>query len=253
MARPRIEGLKYFPMDVEFDAKFRAMELHFGNDFFVWIVKFWQEAYKSKNGVVDLSGILGVLQAENSRITPGKQAEIIRDCLDIGLLQQPEPEKYTSNGIQKRINQVNSDREKSRKRKENKLFAGKPPENSRTTGEKEREREKEREKESIKKTYADKFEDFWGAYPKRNGKKVGKQAAQRKFEKIPVADLDRVIANARNYGINNDYPKDPERFLKDDFWKDWETPQQPKQIGQKYGRQEVSNEALKRMMEVELE
>jgi len=101
--------------------------------------------------------------------------------------------------------------------------------------------------------YNEKFDIFWGAYPKRNGKKVGKQAAQRKFEKIPVADLDRVIANARNYGINNDYPKDPERFLKDDFWKDWETPQQPKQIGQKYGRQEVSNEALKRMMEVELE
>jgi len=202
MARPRIEGLKYFPMDVEFDAKFRAMELHFGNDFFVWIVKFWQEAYKSKNGVVDLSGILGVLQAENSRITPGKQAEIIRDCLDIGLLQQPEPAKYTSNGIQKRINQVNTDREKSRKRKENKLSAGKPPENPRTTGEKEREKEKEiigiearklafkntllsfQEKHSIERLKA--FFDYW-TEKNHSGKKM-------RWEMEKTWDMDKRLA-----------------------------------------------------------
>ena len=69
-----------------------------------------------------------------------------------------------------------------------------------------------------------KFQEFWSVYPKRNGKKVGKKATLDNFKKIPVEELDRVIRNAKNYGIKNDYAKDPERFLKKDFWKDWDEP-----------------------------
>jgi hypothetical protein len=71
-----------------------------------------------------------------------------------------------------------------------------------------------------------KFELFWEVYPKRNGKKVGKVTTTQLFMKFSLKDIDRLIANAKNYGLGNDYPKDPERFLKKDFWKEWDTPQE---------------------------
>jgi len=74
------------------------------------------------------------------------------------------------------------------------------------------------------KIYTIKFLEFWKIYPKRNGKKQGKMSALENFKKIPIEELDRVIRNAGHYGINNKFAKDPERFLKKEFWKDWDEP-----------------------------
>jgi len=68
------------------------------------------------------------------------------------------------------------------------------------------------------------FETFWETYPLRRGKKVGRKKSFEMFQRIPLQDLERVVRNAKNYGINNSLPKDPERFLKDDFWQDWDEP-----------------------------
>ena len=68
------------------------------------------------------------------------------------------------------------------------------------------------------------FNHFWDAYPSRNGKKAGKQEAKDKFFTLKESDYQEIIQNAKNYGINNEYPKDPARFLKNNFWKDWSTP-----------------------------
>jgi len=88
--------------------------------------------------------------------------------------------------------------------------------------------------EEDSKEYITAFDKFWNIYPKRKGKKVGKQNAFKNFKKIPIESLPRVIKNAGNYGINNDYAKDPERFLKNDFWKDWdEPPEKPLTLEQK--------------------
>lgn len=72
--------------------------------------------------------------------------------------------------------------------------------------------------------YTEKFQEFWLSYPKRKGKIVGKKSAYERWLKMPKSELDRIIRNAKNYGIKNDLPKDPERFLKDDFWNDWDSP-----------------------------
>jgi len=88
----------------------------------------------------------------------------------------------------------------------------------------ETETETETETEGEKNIYDQKFELFWEVYPKRKGKKVGKKASLKNFKKITLSNIDRVIKNAKNYGLNNAYPKDPERFLRNDFWKDWDTP-----------------------------
>lgn len=129
MARPKKKGMEWFPCETEFNKNFRALEELHENDGFTWLVKFWQEAYKTEDGIVDLSGIHGVIVAKTARVSYEKQAEIIRDCLLIGLLKQIEPEKYTSNGIIKRHIRVIKKREYDRNRAKNELSLRKQHDN----------------------------------------------------------------------------------------------------------------------------
>lgn len=73
------------------------------------------------------------------------------------------------------------------------------------------------------------FEEFWKAYPNRNGKKVGKEKTARLFAFLSADDQQACIEAARHYGRSeracNGYVKDPERFFRDGFWKDWLTPE----------------------------
>lgn len=121
MARPIKEGFDYIPLDVNLDKKVQAIESVFKNDGFVWIIKFWQEAYQNNTGEVLLEGYHGVIHAENSRITLDKQQEIIKMCLEIGLLYKTDSGKYTSNGIQKRIKFLLKERERWRSTHKNEL------------------------------------------------------------------------------------------------------------------------------------
>lgn len=73
--------------------------------------------------------------------------------------------------------------------------------------------------------YTQKFDLFWSVYPSRNGKKLQKGKALEAFKRLPLKDLDRVIENAQNHGVDNNFAKDPKRFLTGDFWKDWDKPQ----------------------------
>jgi hypothetical protein len=122
MARPIKTGLDYFPLNVNFNDSFKSIwELH-GNDAFVWMINFWQAAYKTTDGKVDLKGIRGVIMAKQCRITLEKQNEIINDAKILGLIDEPLPEYYTSDGIQKRIVRVNQEREYARNYKKNELL-----------------------------------------------------------------------------------------------------------------------------------
>jgi len=73
-----------------------------------------------------------------------------------------------------------------------------------------------------KEIYTPAFEKWFESYPKRNGRKVGKNLAFPFFKKISQTDwIDLKIAT-QNYALEcNGLPKDPERFLKKDFWKDF--------------------------------
>ena len=80
-----------------------------------------------------------------------------------------------------------------------------------------------------KKTLKFDFEAFWKLYPTRNGKKVGKQETLNLFIKSIATpeDYADLISAVKNYRIceqiENGYAKDPIRFLKNNFWKDWLT------------------------------
>jgi len=79
------------------------------------------------------------------------------------------------------------------------------------------------------------FEDFWKAYPARNGKKLGKLDAQEKFLAITKEDRPLVIIAAQNYSASEQVQdgvgiKDAKRFLQknkngSEFWREWITPE----------------------------
>ena len=84
-------------------------------------------------------------------------------------------------------------------------------------------------RELKKKRYVTFFDDFWRAYPIRNGRKVGKAETFKKFCQLKEVDLPLIVQAARNYSISEDVKagigiRDPKRFLKDNYWRDWIEP-----------------------------
>lgn len=90
-------------------------------------------------------------------------------------------------------------------------------------------KEHKQECKELNKTYVTFFDDFWRIYPSRNGKKLGKGETLKKFCQLKEADLPFVLQAARNYSTSEDVKngigiRDPKRFLKDNYWRDWIEP-----------------------------
>lgn len=181
MARPREEGLRYFPMDVHEDDQLKALQELHGNDGFTWINKFWKSAYKKDSGIVDMSCLsFEVIGAKTSRISVDKQSEIIRDCILLRLLYEVEPKKYTSHGIQERLKKIQEEREKDRNYSKNKLSERKLSDNAPKTGESKR-----KHKQKVKEIFiAPSFEE-WEKYCDENG---FKNIAERSFKGYQAAN-----------------------------------------------------------------
>lgn len=77
------------------------------------------------------------------------------------------------------------------------------------------------------------FDDFWPSYPKRNGKRLGKPKAFERWKRLSPDDRRAALVGARFYaaacdrGLN--IAKDPERWVRDRCWEDWQEPAEPSQ------------------------
>ena len=67
------------------------------------------------------------------------------------------------------------------------------------------------------------FLQFWEAYPARNRRKAGKGETWKKWQTLDPQDYPMILIAARHYAkeVNHQYAKDPVRFLKLDYWRDW--------------------------------
>ncbi len=89
------------------------------------------------------------------------------------------------------------------------------------------EQEQEQEQDSGKIPYPDLFESFWNIYPSRDGTKATKKESLDFFKDHFKDDeqfnllLRATINYANSKQVKDGYAKDPIRFLKKDFWKDW--------------------------------
>jgi hypothetical protein len=77
------------------------------------------------------------------------------------------------------------------------------------------------------------FEEFWNAYPKRDGKRVGKKQALEQWRKLKWDDRVNAMVAIENYANAAADPKvfcpikDPWRWLKDRLFDDWQEPAKP--------------------------
>jgi hypothetical protein len=87
----------------------------------------------------------------------------------------------------------------------------------------------------LLKEYATFSEKWWQAYPSRNGKKVGKRDAliYLKSMKLQNGNRELLLKATENYSNSKaaleGFVKDPIRFLKKDFWRDWIEPEPEQQ------------------------
>jgi len=148
MARPRKKGLDYFPLDTDFDDELEGLVYQHGNDALAVMIRFWQAAYKTDDGVLDYSGVIRrITLAKRANISEKKLENIITDASEVGLID-PDALKdgmLTSRGVRKRIEKVVQEREKARQ----KLFGsysanngGRTPEEFRNNGGKRKRKRK---------------------------------------------------------------------------------------------------------------
>lgn len=118
MARPRKEGLDYFPHDCDLDDKFDSLELLYQNDGYAFGFKLYQRIYKTSDGILQVSDaeMRQVLAAE-CHVSVERWEQILASALKFRLF---DPKIYaetgglTSKGIQKRRSVVVRHREYSR-------------------------------------------------------------------------------------------------------------------------------------------
>lgn len=124
MARPRKIGLDYFPHDVDAseDEKIEALRALYGNDGYAFYFILLERIYRSDNAELDISK-KAILAALIKKIGISEQTfyEMLQTCFEIGLLNKERYDQdhvLTSNGIKKRYDEVQSMRERWRKKKE---------------------------------------------------------------------------------------------------------------------------------------
>lgn len=76
------------------------------------------------------------------------------------------------------------------------------------------------EKPSGTSAYSEAFERWWKIFPKRGGRVRGKKNAYPLFNRIPKSEYQNLKKATDNYAKEKRI-KDPERFLKNDYWKDF--------------------------------
>ena len=71
------------------------------------------------------------------------------------------------------------------------------------------------------------FDHFWTVYPKRNGRRIGKSLCVKRWPTLSLDDKRAAYRGAVNYAedVANDktIAKDPDRWLRDRCWEDWQT------------------------------
>lgn len=75
------------------------------------------------------------------------------------------------------------------------------------------------------KAYPEAFEAFWQAYPPRGGRRRGKDGTFALWQQVQDVDQPALLEAARQFAKSDDavrgFARDPERFLKKHWWREW--------------------------------
>lgn len=236
MVRPFKAGVDYFPLDVTVDEKIELLEAEHGLIGFGVLIKLYQKIYANNYWVTwNKRSILVFSNKVN--VSVNEVTAIINSCLEWEIFDKDMLEKHeilTSRGIQKRFFEITKRRVDVEVTLEY-LMVDEPKfdnitivnvnSNSKNDSGSTQRKGKERKKKGKEFIYSEAFERWWNTYPKRNGRRVGKKPSSVQFEKLDKSEWKDLKLATKNYQSEcNGLPKDADRFLKKDFWRDFIKP-----------------------------
>lgn len=87
-------------------------------------------------------------------------------------------------------------------------------------------------------------EEVWSLYPDRNGKKLNKKKFVATLRGVPARDWDAVLIGVQNFSTSRQavqgYAPDAFRWIRDEMWRDWQTPEVVRQINDNNRKPTVS-------------
>jgi len=110
--RPHKDGIDYFRFYVDQGPEFDSICESFGNDGFVFMVRFWIEACRTSSGIVDLSGIRKDMFRKKCKIRTLKFDQILDACIQLNIVTQLNHTSFTSRNSSSSISSVLKEREK---------------------------------------------------------------------------------------------------------------------------------------------
>jgi len=221
MARPRKEGMDYFPHDTDAtdDEKIDAMRALFGNDGYAFYFILCERIYRTNEAELDVSKPVLLLPiAKKLLVTQDRFDEMLDAAFELGLLSRDDYETrgvITSNGIKKRFDEVRQMRNRWRKNKDKTVIHEENPvENSGENAEETRESKAKKskvKKSKVVKEYTPEFTAFWSVYPRP----LGKLDAFDKWLKAleAGATAEKIIACAENYAKQCKHYETEERYI----------------------------------------
>jgi len=77
----------------------------------------------------------------------------------------------------------------------------------------------------------DDFDEFWSAYPQRNGKRVGRKQAEAQWRRLSAPQRRAALVGVAHYAAHcartDQFAKDAHRWLRDCAFDDWQQPPAP--------------------------
>lgn len=257
MARHTKQGLDYFPVDCILDEKTEPFVIEYGAVGWAILTTVWSVIYRTKGYyAINEKHLWLMVKKQLIDVDINHINVCINSLISYEVFDKCLHDQYhilTSRGIQRRffeaskrklsvqydsdftlidlneyknlinvnINSLNVDSNATNKIKLNKIKL------------KEIKLNKIKEKKDVAKKL---FEEFWLAFPSRNGRKLGKPQAFDKFLALDEQNQVKIIISAKNYRVSQRVQEnigivDPHRFIKSgkgyEPWKDWLEPEIP--------------------------
>jgi len=218
VARPRKDGLDYFPHDVDAttDPKLEPAILMYGAAAYAFYFVHLEYCYRSADLSIDVSAaetgveMRAVIQ-QKLRISAVDYEKILQTLLRHGAFDAQtysETGKLTSAGIHKRAEKVLQKREVEASRYAQKVSVAEMGVETPQSITKKRTAQNSKKKNSNSLISSIDFDVFWGSYPK----KVGKDAAKKSFSKVKV-ELSVLLDAIEKQKRSEQWTKDNGQFI----------------------------------------
>lgn len=200
MARPKKDGMDYFPHDTDAvnDEKIEALRMLYGNDGYAFYFILLERIYRTKNGEFDVSEAETIqILSKKVSVTEEKFSKMLETSLKWDCFDKDEYEKrgvLTSDGIKKRMSPVVEKRNKMRSRYKKEVSAAETKQNDGVSEHKEKKSKAKESKEEIPyKKIVDHLNEKTGKNYKPAARKTRELIQARWNEGYSLEDFKKVI------------------------------------------------------------